>query len=57
LLLGAHDFGGTTPCRLAPNKHTYFTISQIVESAFRTSWWPSFHLDFYFQWFNEDSTI
>jgi len=25
------------PCRPAPNKHTYFTILQIVESAFRTS--------------------
>jgi len=24
-------------CCLAPNKHTYFTILQIVESAFRTS--------------------
>jgi len=25
------------PCRPAPNKHTYFTILQIVESAFGTS--------------------
>jgi len=25
------------PCRLAPNKHTYFTILQIVKSAFHTS--------------------
>ena len=35
---GAHGFGGTTPpCCPALNKHTYFTILQIVESAFRTS--------------------
>jgi len=26
---------GYPPCRLAPNKHNYFTILQIVESAFR----------------------
>jgi len=25
------------PCRAVPNKHTYFTILQIVESAFRRS--------------------
>jgi len=25
------------PCCPAPNKHTYFTVLQIVESAFHTS--------------------
>jgi len=38
LLFGTHDFGGTTPpSRPASNKHAYFTVLQIVESAFRTS--------------------
>jgi len=30
------------PCRLALNKHTYFTVLQIVESAFHTSFLLSF---------------
>jgi len=56
LLLGAHDFGGTTlPCFPAPNKHTYFTIWQLVESAFRTStWafscWKDYSFDYHFNW-------
>jgi len=30
------------PCCLVPNKHTYFTVLQIVESAFRKS---IFHME------------
>jgi len=30
---------GLPPCRPALNKHTYFIILQIVESAFCTSTW------------------
>lgn len=33
-LCGTHDFGGTTPVL---NNHTCFTVSQVVESVFRTS--------------------